>query len=403
MTGGPRVLFVHPNAEVGGSDIALARTVAALTPVGVEAHVALPGEGPLGPALREAGARLHPSPMRQLRTLPSLAYQARYVAGLAPSVQHLARVIDAVRPDLVHTNSLYCLYGAAAARLRGTPHLWHVREIPPQIPALTAGYAGMVRLLSDVVLAMSDGCVEGLFGARAPQSCRVVPDALDAATFMEGADRGRLRRDLGVGPDRPLVGFAARLDPWKGAHVFIEAAALAAQQAPDALFLVSGGAPDGFEAYEADLRAQADRSGLSGRVLFLGWRYRLRDMADFMAGLDIFCHASTAPEPFGLVLLEAMAAGAPVIAADAGGPRTIVAREETGVLTPPGDAPSLARAIVALLGAPDRRAEMAARATRRLESHFGVDAFRQRMLEVYHTAMRRRDDAAVQTSKERTP
>lgn len=383
---GRHVLYVQPNSEVGGSDIALARTIEAMAATGQRSSVILPGDGPLVARLRDAGAEVHFLAMMQLRTLPSVRYQALYLARFVPTVLKLRRRIREIAPDLVHSNSIYCLYGAFASRLAGRPHVWHVREMAPQVPLLTGAYALMVRALSTVILAMSDACVDALYRTP-PRQVVVMPDALDGDAFRAPLHPGRLRRELGVAPHQKIVGFAARLDSWKGAHVFLDAAAIVARSHPDALFVLAGGAPEGLEAHEAELRAQAARLGLDDRCLFLGWRYRLDDMADVMDGFDIFCHTSVVAEPFGLVLLEAMSVGTPVIAAAAGGPLTILQDGVSGVLSPPGDAPALARAIAGLLDDPDRAARIGAAGRARQGDLFSVPRFRARLSAVYDQAL----------------
>ena len=381
-----RLLFVQPNSEIGGSDIALLRTIEALRPEGLDVSVVLPGPGPLVARLESAGARVHFVPMRQLRTLPSIPYQLRYLLGIAPSVSAIAAIIRRECPQIVHTNSLYCLYGALAARSAGRPHVWHIRELAPNVPLLTKLYAAMVKKLSAHVISMTNICAERLFGIM-PAHLTIMPDALDRRAWAPNPDRQRLRRELGIPPDVPLIGFVGRLDTWKGCDVFVRAAAKVAKDWPAARFLVCGGPPRGFEAYAQSLELLAKQSGAGDRMMFLGWRYVLDDMPDVMAGLDIFCHTSTRPEPFGLVLLEAMAVGTPSIAARAGGPIDIVADGTSGLLTEPGNATALAAAISRLIGDPALRKQIGDAGTARLDREFGVPQFRQRLMEVYRRAL----------------
>ncbi|SDD54256.1 glycosyltransferase [Ruegeria marina] len=382
------VLYIQPNSEVGGSDIALARTIEAMGQSGQRSSVILPKDGPLVARLRAAGAEVHFLEMKQLRTLPSVRYQSAYLLRLVPTVIRLRRMMRQIAPDLVHSNSAYCLYGAFAARLAGLPHVWHVREMAPQVAVLTRLYAGMVRRLSTVVLAMSDACLEALYG-EVPEDAVVMPDALDADAFRAVARAGRLRAELGIDPNTRIVGFAARLDPWKGADVFLNAAARVCRERKDVLFLLAGGAPAGLEAHEAELHAKADELGLGERVRFLGWRYRMQDMADVMEGFDIFCHTSVVAEPFGLVLLEAMAMGTPVIASAAGGPLSIIEDGVSGLLCPPGQPDALALAILELLDDPDRARRIGAAGRSRQAQAFSVPAFITALTAVYDLAEQR--------------
>lgn len=379
-----RVLYVQPNNEVGGSDIALLRTIQELDRDRYTPVVVLPNDGPLSAPLRQVGADLHFVPMKQLRTLPSVSYQARYLAAIVPTVRHLRTMIREQRIALVHTNSLYCLYGAWAARLAGCPHLWHVREIPPAVPILRPLYARMVLGLSSLVVAMSTACVEGLLGPGASSSKIVVmPDGIDVEHWNPTISPARIRHELELAPDVPVIGFVARLDPWKGVEVFLRAARLVSDRVPNAQFLIVGDAPSGFEAYREEMMTLARTLGLEGRVRFLGWRYRLADIPEVMAALTALCHTPVQPEPFGLVVIEAMAMGCPVVAPRAGGPAETVADGQTGFLVPMGDADAFADRLCRLISDPLARARMGSAARDRAVSQYSSARFAVRLADAY--------------------
>ena len=385
-----RIVFVQPNSEVGGSDIALLRMITALDRDRFDAVVVLPGDGPLVQLLRDAGAGIRLLPMMQLRTLPSLSYQTRYLARFWPTVWALRRVIRDEQADLVYTNSLYALYGGFAARAAGCPHLWHVREIPPAVPIGRPALARLVLALSRRVVSMTEACSVGLFGPVGARDgrIRILPEGLDLNVWARAQHAGRdIRAELGIARDALVAGFVARLDPWKGLDVFLEAASLVAARFPQAVFLVSGDAPAGFEAYRDRMVAKAAALGLGDRLRFLGWRYRLGDIPALMASFDVFCHASVRPEPFGLVLIEAMAMGCPVIAADAGGPIEITERGTSGMLTPPGDAASLGEAIATLFGDPARRRALAEAGRARVEAQYSLTGFGERLNALFDDAL----------------
>jgi glycosyltransferase involved in cell wall biosynthesis len=383
-----RILYVQPNSEIGGSDLALLRIVAALDRNRFDPIVLLPQEGPLAPQLREAGATVRLLPMMQLRTLPSPSYQAGYLTRFWPTVARLSRVIREEQAALVHTNSLYSLYGAFAARAVHRPHLWHIREIPPAIPIARSAFASMVLGLSRTVIAMTQACSLGLFGRNAShRKIRLLPEGLDLGTWSRDHMDRSIRNELGIAPEVPLVGFVARLDPWKGLNVFLEAAALVRARFPDAVFLVAGDAPAGFETYRDSMIARSAELGLKDRVQFLGWRYRLDDIPALMATLDVFSHTSLSPEPFGLVLIEAMAMGCPVVAARAGGPLEIIEDGVSGLLTKVGDARAHADAICGLLADRDRHRRIAAAGRARVEQNFSLRAFQDRLGQLYEEAL----------------
>jgi glycosyltransferase involved in cell wall biosynthesis len=375
---------VQPNNEVGGSDIALLRTIRELDRTRYAPIVVLPNDGPLSAHLRAVGAEVHFSPMKQLRTLPSPRYQASYLAQLAPAVRRIRHLIRRERIALVHTNSLYCLYGAWAARLANCPHIWHLREIPPAVPVLRPLYAQMVMRLSSLVVAMTTACVEGLFNPdQIPGKIMVMPDGIDVVRWNPKISGCRIRHELGLPPDAPIIGFVARLDPWKGLEIFLQAAKRVSERVPTAHFLVVGDAPRGFEAYKDAMLSLASQLGLDGRVHFLGWRYQLEDIPEVMAALTVLCHSPLRPEPFGLVLIEAMAVGRPVVAPRAGGPADIVLDGTTGFLVPPSDVESFADRLCLLIEDPGRAARMGAAARERVVDRYSSERFASRLAEMY--------------------
>jgi glycosyltransferase involved in cell wall biosynthesis len=139
--------------------------------------------------------------------------------------------------------------------------------------------------------------------------------------------------------------MAGRLQHWKGMHVFVAAVARIRESRPDVHAVIVGGAHETEPQYGAELRAQVHVLGLDGAVTFAGFQ---PNVAEWMQAMDVFVHASDA-EPFGIVVVEAMALGKAVVAGAEGGPAEIITDGETGLLTQYGDAGSLAQAIMRYL------------------------------------------------------
>jgi glycosyltransferase involved in cell wall biosynthesis len=164
-----------------------------------------------------------------------------------------------------------------------------------------------------------------------------------------------------------------RIGRWKGQEVFLKAIA----RLPDVNAVIVGGAFFGEEGFERQIRALASELDLDGRVSFTGHE---SEALALMAACDVVAHCSTAPEPFGLVIAEAMMVGIPVIASDAGGAREIVIPEETGQLTPLRDHEALARAIGRCLADPQWAGETVRRAKTRAREKFSNTAMTTRFL-----------------------
>jgi glycosyltransferase involved in cell wall biosynthesis len=300
--------------------------------------------------------------------------------AVAAYVARLAGRLRRIRPDLVHTNSLKAaLYGGVAARLAGVPVVWHVRDrIAPDY--LGGPAAALVRALSrvlpDAVIANSATTLATLpVSRRRPGLWRVVPSPVPAGPLE------RVAR-----PGGPLhVGMVGRLAPWKGQHVFLEAFARAFPTGPERAAVI-GGALFGEEDYEASLGRDAARLGIAERVELRGHRL---DMAGELAHLDVAVHASVAPEPFGQVVVEAMAAGLPVVAAAAGGPAEVVTDGVDGILVPPGDIEGLAGALRRLAGDADLRDRLG-RAGRARAVAFRPEAVAASVMELYREVLAQR-------------
>jgi glycosyltransferase involved in cell wall biosynthesis len=215
-----------------------------------------------------------------------------------------------------------------------------------------------------------------------PDLLRVVHNGISAAPFDAVTDDEvtTARRDLGLG-DAPLVGIFSRLGKWKGQDVALDAL----ESVPDAHLLLVGDALFGEEAYVASLHAQAARLGLTDRVHFLGFR---SDIPRLMRMVDVVAHTSSAPEPFGRVVVEGMLARRPVIATAAGGVPEIV-RDGTGVLVPPGDARALASAMTRLLSDPAFADDIARQGRLHATTFFTVEAMVDRKTSHIEAAIRR--------------
>lgn len=371
-----KVLFIHIMSEIGGSDLSLVRLVEGLDKTKYSAVVALPADGPNVQKLTAAGARVEIVPsMLKPTSRKGFWYRIRYVLNFPRGVIALYSLIRRERVAIVHTNTIHNLYGVIAARLAGVPHVWHFREIVWQSGLLRRLELWMARHLTARIVVTSDSIAE-MYGPRErwPVHLIKVPNGIETDRFMPG-DGARVRAELNVRPDQVLVGIVCRLDPWKGVETFLEAAALASIREPEAVFAVVGGPIIGQESYEVTLQRKARDLGISERVRFTSWRYKPDDMPALHRALDILVLASVEPEPFGLVVLEAMSTGKPVIATRHGGPLEIIEDGRSGDLVAPNDTVAMADAIVALIDDPARRARVGALARERVLAHYSAERY----------------------------
>jgi glycosyltransferase involved in cell wall biosynthesis len=179
------------------------------------------------------------------------------------------------------------------------------------------------------------------------------------------------RAELGVKDDEVLFGVFGRLQRWKGQDVFVEAAAEAARLRPATRFIVVGGSVFGLEPeFAAALKQRVSTLGLEGRIQFTGFR---DDVARLMSACDVVCHTTRVAEPFGMVVIEAMDLGRPVIATAGGGPSEVIVSEQQGVLTPPDDPCALARQMLRLADDAELRARIGAGGAARVHADFRTE------------------------------
>lgn len=307
--------------------------------------------------------------------LPELGRDLAVVADLAAFVR-LWRLMRRIRPHIVHTHTAKAgAVGRIAARLAGVPVVVHTFH-----GHVFRGYFGRwqswlavqteraLSRLSDCIVTVSDRLKDDIVNYRVARAERVevVPLGLDLSPYLACQSlRGRFRRELGLdGAEVALVGAVGRLTAIKNHRLFLQAARALLESGQRAHFVIVG---DG-ELRET-LREEAQRMGISQTVSFIGWR---RDLPAVYADLDVVVNSSL-NEGTPLALIEAMAAGRPVVATAVGGVSDLVHDGTTGWLTPSGDARALARAIGDVLNDPASARARAETAQAWIQSRYTAD------------------------------
>jgi glycosyltransferase involved in cell wall biosynthesis len=335
-----RVLYVDQTGELGGGEFSLFSEVTLLPH---EATVVLFEDGPFRLMLEEAGITVHilrtTARGRGVRKLNGLWAVMRSVPSVASLVWRLAR--HARGHDLIYANSQKAfVVGALAAALTGKRLVWRLRDVldPAQFGKLLCWVAvTLANWRAACVIANSEATGRAFVAAAGHgRLVAVAYPGIDPAPFeaVTAAEIAAARAELAAG-DARLVGIFGRLCDWKGQLVFVEAIA----RVPGVIGVIVGGPLFGEEAFAARLRDRIAELGIGARVRMLGFR---RDIPALMKAMDVIVHASTTPEPFGRVVVEAMLAGRPVVASRAGGVMEILRDGETGFLVAPGDAQELA-------------------------------------------------------------
>jgi glycosyltransferase involved in cell wall biosynthesis len=291
----------------------------------------------------------------------------RQPSAVARTIRRLAAVLRRRRPHLVLNWSAKAhLYGSTAAVAAGLGGrvVWWQHQIPD---GHWLDRAAM--LLPTVAVGCSSSASQRAQAAMRPRRRSfVVNPGIEIAGDRERD--GDLRATLGIPDGRVVIGMVGRLQPWKGQDRFLAAVAELRERGRDVHgLLVGGDAHELSPAYAAEVERLVPRLGLSDVVTMTG---QVASAAPYLALMDVAVNASER-EPFGIVLIEAMAEGVPVVAVAGGGPLEIVEPGVTGVLAESGQPRALADAIDGLLEDPERRRALGTAGARRCRERFSAE------------------------------
>jgi len=338
------------------------------------------------------GWNVNPGMDRFRRFAGDLATARRTALG-ARTRSALNRALDRWEVDLVTTNCAANIHGALAARRRGLPHLWHIRERigaggSMHFPVDDASLVQRIASLSSALATVSEYVAEPFRAHGVDRPLRVVYDGVhvDAFRSSDAGKRGRSLREVWKVPeDAVLVGKVAGVTSSVKRHdLFLRAAAEVAQRHRNVRFVVVGALPrpGGWRrrpAYDRwrELAALGHELGLGKRLIWAGF---VEDPPAVMRAIDILAHACDI-EGFPRVVIEAMAAGTPVVGPRAGG--VAEGAGEAGLLVEPGSPQALASGIEALLADPERRSRLSRAGRARVSARFSMERHLADMVELY--------------------
>lgn len=398
-----RIAFLSVSAEMGGSEVSLLELVRGLRRLAprVEPVVVVPRDGPLAARVAEAGGAVRVLPMPaalasfgewSMRGPFAIARRSgallNAAGALGPYRRALGALLGEIAPDIIHTNGFKLhVIGSRAAR-PGVPVVWHVHEYVSHRPLsrrLLRHHASRAAAVVANSRSVADD-VRTVLGSGTPISS--VYNAVDLQAFAPDGDAADLDALSGLpaaAAGTVRVGLIATFARWKGHELFLRAIQRLGAESPIRAYVIGGRVYDtaGSQHTVEELRALAATLGIGNRVGFTGFVER---PATAMRALDVIVHASTEPEPFGLVIAEGLACGRAVIASDAGGAAELVEHDVDALAFAPGDVSDLAGALERCAGDAALRARLGAAARGTALRRFDPDVFAGEFLKLYEHA-----------------
>ena len=399
-----RILYLNPNGTIGGAEASLLHLLAALRAAEPQWTLSLiaGAEGPLLSRAQamgvSAGVIPFPRAIQQLGDAGAgsatgtgvgrPAFLASLLSGGVQAPAYLGQLRRAVRefsPHVVHSNGFKMHLLSAYAPLPDVPVVWHVHDYVRERP-VTAPLLRFCASRCSTAVANSNSVAEDLRSAFAPSlNVEAIYNGIDTEAFAPNGPSLDLDRAAGLPPldnGAVRVGFLATFARWKGHEVFLRALSMLGPETPFRGYVVGGPIyqTNGSQHTLTELQNLAHTLGVNDKVGFTGF---IDDPAAAIRSLDIVVHASTKPEPFGLVIVEAMACGKAVIVSNSGGASELVHDRVNALTHEPGDAEALAARIRELAGSPQLRAQLGEAARRTAEERFSRTRFAGEFARIY--------------------
>ncbi|GAB4546792.1 MAG: glycosyltransferase [Anaerolineae bacterium] len=385
-----RVTRIVARLNVGGPAVHIINLMAGLDPDRFDNQLIVgrpgPDEGDMGYLAAQRGI----TPL----LIPELGRELSPFRDLRTTLK-LVRLLRRQQPHIVETHTAKAGgVGRLAARLAGVPiviHVFHGHVFHSYFgPLKTMLFINIERALarlSDRIVTISPAQqrdIGEVYRIAPPGRVVMVPLGLDLKPFQAARQtaRGQFRAGLGLGSDIPLVGYVGRLTAVKNPSLFVEAAARVARQLPQTRFVFVG---DGE--LRPALEQQVAGLGLAQQFVFAGWRM---DMPAVYADLDLLALTSL-NEGTPVTVIEALAAGTPVVATAVGGVSDVVTDQETGILVPSGDVEAMAQAIVQLLREPVRAQALARSGQQHVLRRFDLKRLASDMESLYIALLEEKD------------
>ena len=361
------VLNIITDSNIGGAGRVLINYLQNADRSRFEPMVALPR----GSLLKEELAKLD-TPVYEVDGLAERSFHPQ-------DVRSLTRLIGKLKPDIVHTHG--ALSGRIAGKLQGRIVIYTRHSAFPVSAKLRYPPGRWVNtlvnlVLADHIIAISPAAAENLTDAGVPaRKITVMMNGVSPLKRSPPAQRNALMAELGLGPEDFKMGIIARLEPYKGHSLILDAMERLRREGRNCKLLIAGTGSN-----EEALRKEASRRGLADSVRFLGF---VQDVAPLLSILDLQLNASYGTETSSLSVLEGMSMGLPAVVSSYGGNPWLIDDGQDGLIFESGSAAALKKALVRLMDEPETLRDMGRKAAEIFQLRFTGEIFAKNVESVY--------------------
>ena len=402
-----KIMFIHHGGGIGGAPVSMLQLAAALNHSRYSVSAVFTETGPILDIARHLEI-----PAKVVTLLSAFCYGAHVpirLRMLLPFLYHFRSTImnaeEFIRnqqPDIVHLNTIALIPAAIGVKRTGVPLVWHVREIPGTNPIIRKWQTRIISRLADIIIVNSNYVKRFI-----PDSghIHVIHNAVDFERFdiNETTARLKIRDEFNIPDDSTVVSMIGTVQEVKGHFLLAESAKEVVKKNPAVRFMIIAGGvkPDYKYTWKGRvkrilgkpmdnldrMRRLISRAGLEQNFIFTGYR---QDIPELLAASDIVAFLSQKAEGFGRPLIEAMAAGLPVVATDVGPTKEILGTG-TSILVPTRNSVAIAKAIIELLGDKDRQKQLGLKGRKRANQYFGMDQHVSKIGNIYDSILAKSD------------
>ena len=369
------IVFLHSSSELYGSDRSLLNLVKNLDKDKFNITVILPEDGPLVDKINSfdnVEVIINELAVLRRKNL-SLSGMSKYFIELIRSIKFINNLIKEKSIDIVYTNTSVIFVGGISAKICKVKSVWHIREI------IKSKYerfivSKIVNIFSDYIIANSKATAEAI--SKNKDKVKVVYNAIDIEKNSGLEDIDEVYKEVAAtivrSNNKIKIGMAGRINRWKGQKLFVDMAKLVSEENDNVEFLIAGDVYKGEDYILDDLKGYILESGVKDKIGLLG---QVDNMSNSYKKLGIFVLPSIQPEPFGLVVIEAMNNKLPVVATNHGGPVEIIDNNIDGFLVDYKDAREMAQVVNKLIKDKELRNYISANAEKKVKEKFNVSRY----------------------------